>query len=90
MKKITLLCLLCMALFSSMMYATDYTNGYFVGNEDWFGHAPGSVNYVDASGTIHYNVFQSENPGKSLGVTTCFSSILVEICILSANKVLME
>lgn len=75
MKKITLLCLLCMALFSSMMYATDYTNGYFVGNEDWFGHAPGSVNYVDASGTIHYNVFQSENPGKSLGVTTCFSSI---------------
>lgn len=52
---------------------SDYSKGFFIVNEDWFGHSNGTVNYIDPDATDgdnwHYRVFQAENPGMQLGLT---------------------
>lgn len=52
--------------------------GFYIVNEDWFGHSNGSVNYFEKSGssyTPHYRVFRAANPGQELGATTCYGAI---------------
>lgn len=52
--------------------------GFYIVNEDWFGHSNGSVNYFEKSGssyTPHYRVFRAANPGLELGATTCYGAI---------------
>ncbi|MBN9297414.1 MAG: DUF5074 domain-containing protein [Filimonas sp.] len=53
-----------------------YENGFFIVNEGWFGHENGSVNfYAYGADTLQTRVFQVENPGKDLGVTTEYATI---------------
>lgn len=58
---------------------TDYTQGLFIVNEDWYGHQNSTVNYIlpdDPDGDYwHYRVFQSENPGHELGCTNQYGAI---------------
>jgi len=53
-----------------------YSNGVFIVNEGWFGHEPGSVNFWDReSDEIQFKVYEKENSGKELGITTQFACI---------------
>jgi uncharacterized protein YjdB len=55
----------------------DYSDGVFIVNEDWFGHAPGSVNFLYDDGRIDYHAFLHANhsPAHSLGTTTQYGAI---------------
>jgi uncharacterized protein YjdB len=55
----------------------DYSDGVFIVNEDWFGHRPGSVNFLYNDGHIDYEVFRHANhtPLYTLGVTTQYGAI---------------
>ncbi|MEG1586582.1 MAG: leucine-rich repeat protein [Bacteroidales bacterium] len=53
----------------------DYTNGFFVVNEDWFGWDNGTVNFVTDAYEIIYRAYRDENPGETFGVTTQFGTI---------------
>lgn len=54
-------------------------NGFWVVNEDWFGHDDGSVNYFKqnsaTSYTPSYRVYRAANDGEKLGVTTQFGTV---------------
>lgn len=54
---------------------TDYTSGFFVVNEDWFGWDNGTVNFVTDQYEMIYRAYRAENPGETLGVTTQFGTI---------------
>ncbi|MCV9929735.1 DUF5074 domain-containing protein [Flavobacterium sp. LS1R49] len=54
---------------------TDFTNGYFMVNEDWFGHTNGSVNFINNNGTINYRVYSATNDNHSFGATTPYGAI---------------
>lgn len=47
---------------------TDYTQGTFIVNEDWYGHRNGSVNFLGYDGTWEYSHLQD------LGVTSCYGT----------------
>ena len=55
--------------------AIDFTKGYFVVNEEWFGHTNGSVNFVDNTGNINYRVYSTKNENKAFGATTQYGTI---------------
>ncbi|MDR1645938.1 MAG: Ig-like domain-containing protein [Tannerellaceae bacterium] len=55
--------------------SADYSKGVFVVNEDWFGHAPGSLNFFTKQNEWVYNVVKNENPGHTLGITSPFGVI---------------
>lgn len=54
-------------------------DGFWVVNEDWFGHSNGSVNYFKqnsaTSYTPSYRVYGAANPDGELGVTTQFGAL---------------
>lgn len=53
-----------------------FENGFFIVNEGWWGHEPGDVNfYRNGEDTLYQNVFQRNNPGKTLGTTTQYGAI---------------
>lgn len=52
--------------------------GFYIVNEDWFGHSNGSVNYFEKNGTSYtprYRAFKAANPDTKLGNTTCYGAI---------------
>ncbi|NDV68670.1 DUF5074 domain-containing protein [Dysgonomonas sp. 25] len=51
------------------------SNGFYIANEDWFGHDEGTVNYFTNSGSINYRAYRAANPGETLGTTTQFATI---------------
>ncbi|MHC0445502.1 DUF5074 domain-containing protein [Flavobacterium sp. 3-218] len=53
----------------------DFTKGYFMVNEDWFGHVNGSVNFIDANGNVHYRVYSEANDNHTFGATTPYGTI---------------
>jgi len=53
----------------------DFTKGYFVVNEEWFGHTNGSVNFVDNEGNINYRVYSAANSNQAFGATTQYGTI---------------
>ena len=57
----------------------DYTDGFFIVNEDWYGHQNSTVNYFQPDNPDgdywHYRVIQAENPGKELGCTNQYGAI---------------
>lgn len=56
-------------------FATNYTDGVFIVNEDWFGHNASSVNFYSfTDGEMVYRAFQKENPGRTLGNTTQYAN----------------
>lgn len=54
---------------------SDYTQGVFIVNEDWYGHQNSTVNFITNEGEWIYRVFQKENEGHELGCTTQFGTI---------------
>lgn len=58
---------------SATVAAEDLHGGFFILNEDWYGHQNSTINYLrpdDPDGVYwDYRVFQSRNPGKELGCT---------------------
>lgn len=77
MKKAILISLL--AIPFAVSADTDYTDGVFIVNEDWYGHQNSTVNYLkphDTNGEYwEYRVIQKENPGIELGCTNQFGAI---------------
>lgn len=49
--------------------------GFYVLNEDWFGHDDGSINYFDPSGEIIYRAYRKANPGEKFGVTSQYGTV---------------
>ncbi|KOP35965.1 DUF5074 domain-containing protein [Flavobacterium sp. WLB] len=54
---------------------TDFTAGYFLVNEEWFGHTNGSVNFVNADGNVSYRVYSATNSSQAFGATTQYGTI---------------
>ncbi|NCC09407.1 MAG: DUF5074 domain-containing protein [Bacteroidia bacterium] len=54
-------------------------SGFYVANEDWFGHENGSVNYFKLNGEggydITYRAYRLANANEQLGVTTQYGAI---------------
>lgn len=53
----------------------NYTNGFFIVNEEWFGHTNGSVNFIDTNGNVEYRVYSSVNNNHAFGATTQYGTI---------------
>ncbi|WP_315094068.1 DUF5074 domain-containing protein [Chryseobacterium timonianum] len=60
---------------SPYVTTTNFTNGFFVVNEDWFGHGNGSVNFIDNNGQINYRAYSSVNNNHAFGATTSHGTI---------------
>ncbi|MDR2235954.1 MAG: DUF5074 domain-containing protein [Chryseobacterium sp.] len=60
---------------SPYVSSTDFTNGFFMVNEDWFGHRNGSVNFIPNSGDIGYRVYSEVNDNQAFGATTQYGTI---------------
>lgn len=53
-----------------------FTDGFFIQNEDWFGHTMGSINWVDNDGNFYYNVDNKANGNTEvLGTTSQYGII---------------
>jgi hypothetical protein len=51
--------------------AGNYSNGFFIANEGWYGHGTGDLHFYDySSDTLRLNVYAAANPGKTLGSST--------------------
>lgn len=55
--------------------STNFTNGYFMVNEEWFGHTNGSVNFIDNNGNVNYRVYSNANNNQAFGATTQYGTI---------------
>ncbi|WP_264537490.1 DUF5074 domain-containing protein [Flavobacterium sp. N1736] len=55
--------------------ATVFTSGFFMVNEEWFGHTNGSVNFVNNDGTVNYRVYSTANSSQAFGATTQYGTI---------------
>lgn len=53
----------------------EFTDGFFIQNEDWFGHYLSSINWVGSDGTVYYNVDDKVNGTEVLGNTSQFGQI---------------
>lgn len=54
---------------------TTFTDGYFMVNEEWFGHTNGSVNFINNNGQINYRVYSNANNNQAFGATTQYGTI---------------
>ncbi|AZA53086.1 DUF5074 domain-containing protein [Chryseobacterium sp. G0201] len=64
-----------MTAVSPYISSTNFTNGYFIVNEEWFGHTNGSVNFVDNNGNVNYRVYSNANNNQAFGATTQYGTI---------------
>lgn len=59
--------------------ARTYSDGFYIVNEDWYGHQNSTVNFLhpdDPEGNYwEYRVFQEANPGHELGCTNQYGAI---------------
>lgn len=54
----------------------NFTNGFFLQNEDWFGHAQGSINWIENQSTPYYNIDNKANANvEVLGSTSQYGHI---------------
>ncbi|MDN3695156.1 DUF5074 domain-containing protein [Chryseobacterium tructae] len=60
---------------SPYVSSTNFTNGFFMVNEEWFGHTNGSVNFIENNGQINYRVYSNANNNHAFGATTQFGTI---------------
>lgn len=77
---------LAILLVAGAMSAADYTGGAFMLNEGWFGHGPGSLNYIDAENNVHYNVYQAKNEGKSFGNTSQYGQVYGDLLLVMSKQ----
>lgn len=52
-----------------------FTKGTFFVNEDWYGHANGSVNFLTDNYEFIYNTYNKVNKNETFGTTTQFGTI---------------
>ncbi|MFP3596036.1 DUF5074 domain-containing protein [Chryseobacterium sp. SIMBA_029] len=64
-----------MTAVSPYVSSTNFTNGYFMVNEDWYSHTNGSVNFIDSNGQINYRVYSNANNNHAFGATTQYGTI---------------
>ncbi|UZT96719.1 DUF5074 domain-containing protein [Chryseobacterium fluminis] len=64
-----------MTAVSPYIASTNFTNGYFMVNEEWYGHTNGSVNFIDSNGNINYRVYSNANNNQAFGATTQYGTI---------------
>jgi hypothetical protein len=69
-------------LFASLFLAgcltkaqSNYTDGYFMVNEEWFGHTNGSLNFISNSGPVAYRAYSTVNNNQAFGATTQYGTI---------------
>lgn len=55
--------------------AVQPAKGFYIVNEDWFGHDLGTVNYFKNDGSILYRAYRAANPNETLGLTAVFATI---------------
>lgn len=60
----------------------EYKDGIFWLNEEWFGHANGSINYIKADGTLMHHAYEMQNKNMGFGATSQFA-------ILYAGKLIV-
>ena len=61
---------------SAPQLPAEFTDGFFLQNEGWYGHDMGSINWVGNDGNIYYNVDDKSNDGTDiLGVSSQFGTI---------------
>lgn len=63
-------------MFHVAMAAADYAKGVIIINENNYGEA-GTLNHLQPdlrTGYFTYRIFQKENPGRTLGQTSCFGA----------------
>lgn len=53
---------------------TDYSKGFFMVNEEWYGHANGSVNFINDK-NINYRIYSNANNNEAFGATTQYGTI---------------
>jgi hypothetical protein len=66
------------AVFLSTCFANAqsvFTDGFFMVNEDWFGHTNGSVNFINNNGNVNYRVYSTVNNNQAFGATTQYGAI---------------
>ncbi|ASE63632.1 DUF5074 domain-containing protein [Chryseobacterium indologenes] len=60
---------------SPYVTSTDFTNGFFMVNEEWYGHTNGSVNFISNNGPVNYRVYSEVNNNHAFGATTQYGTI---------------
>lgn len=81
--------LLCLITLSSTTFSSeniDYSNGVFFLNEDWFGHNNSTINFLTEDGKWIYRVYQKENEGETLGVTSQYATIYGEKMFIMSKQ----
>lgn len=53
----------------------DYNRGFFIVNEDWYGHRNSTINHFSDNFEVEYETVKKNNPGKSLGCTNQYAMI---------------
>jgi uncharacterized protein YjdB len=64
---------------------TVYTDGVFFVNEDMY-PSNGTINFLDEGGVWHYRVYQEENPGKKLGITSPYGTIYGDKLFITSKQ----
>jgi hypothetical protein len=60
---------------SAASVSSIFTDGYFMVNEEWFGHTNGSVNFIGNNGQVNYRVYSNANNNHAFGATTQYGTI---------------
>uniref|UniRef100_UPI003216B04A DUF5074 domain-containing protein n=1 Tax=uncultured Draconibacterium sp. TaxID=1573823 RepID=UPI003216B04A len=77
-KKLLICSILWSAFFSAAAQTTEYSNGVFILNEDWFGHNNSTINFLNPrEGEFDYLILQgnTDNEGLSLGCTAQYGTV---------------
>lgn len=66
----------------------DYSKGFFLINEDWYGHRNSTINHFDDEYQVEYESVKNNNHGKSLGCTNQFAMIWGDkmFCVSKQNQ----
>ncbi|MBE9468719.1 MAG: DUF5074 domain-containing protein [Bacteroidetes bacterium] len=77
MKKIILSSIFAFLILGIKAQQTNYQDGVFILNEDWFGHNNSTINFISKSSDVFYRVYEYENQGRdlSLGCTSQYGMI---------------
>lgn len=60
--------------------------GFYIANEDWFGHDHGTINFFKNYQTPEYRIFRNANPNDSLGITTQFGVAYADYYFLISKQ----
>lgn len=77
MKRITFLLLFFCSLGLFAQGNPDFSKGTFIVNEGWFGHDPGSINFIDEDGNFYEKVYENVNQSY-LGNTSPYAGIFAD------------